>query len=49
MLERGLADKVEWPKGTIINGIKNGQPVKYKVWFDTDLGEWRVEHRELDI
>lgn len=48
ILERGLADKITNITAPIVDGIRNGQPVRYKVWFDMEQYEWMIEHRELD-
>ena len=48
VLYRGLADKITHATTRIVDGIKNEQPVRYEVWFDTEQYEWMVEHRELD-
>lgn len=48
VLDRGLADKITHTTIRIVDGIKNGQPVRYEVWFDTEQYEWMIEHRELD-
>lgn len=34
--------------GNTVKGQKNGQPVLLAVWFDDELEEWRIEHREMD-
>ena len=53
-IDRGLVDKVTsvYPapdEGTpkYVEGLKNGQRVKYYVRLDED-GYWLCEHRELD-
>lgn len=48
ILDRGLADKIIHTTTRIVDGTKNGQPVRYEVWFDMEQCEWMVEHRELD-
>lgn len=49
VLERGLADRTLSTSETpFVNGIKDGQPVRFEVWFDMDLNEWRCERRELE-
>lgn len=49
VLERGLADKVFNTSTTrFVNGLKDGAPVRFEVWFDHELGEWQVEYRETD-
>ena len=48
VLDRGLADKIIHTTTRIVDGIKNNQPVRYEVWFDTEQYEWMIEHRELD-
>ena len=54
VLDLNLADKITkcYPgpyEGLprFVEGIKNGQPVKFEVFFDTDACEWRCERREL--
>jgi hypothetical protein len=49
VLERGLADYVDYPDGTIVTGLKNGERVKFDVRYDEELEEWCIERRELDI
>lgn len=47
VLERGLADETLNTSTTkFVNGLKDGQPVRFEVWFDEELCEWRVERRE---
>jgi len=49
VLERGLADKILNTSTTrFVDGLKNGQLVRFEVWFDMDQSEWRIERRELD-
>lgn len=49
VLERGLADKVlNTSTGRFVDGLKDNQPVRFEVWFDDELEEWRVERRELE-
>ena len=56
VLDRGLVDtitSVEPPDpadGTPhhIEGIKNGEKVRYYIYYDPDMG-WLCEHRELNI
>jgi hypothetical protein len=49
VLERGLADKVlNTSTGRFVDGFKDNQPVRFEVWFDDKLEEWRVERRELE-
>lgn len=54
VLEQNLADTITacypqpyegWAK--FVEGLKNGDPVKFEVWFDRDLGTWRCERREI--
>ena len=54
VLERNLADEITkcypdpsegWPH--FVEGLKNGEPVKFEVFYDRDLCEWRCERREL--
>lgn len=48
VLDLGLADKITNSTTRIVDGIKNNQPVRYEVWYDTENYEWKIEHRELD-
>ena len=49
VLERGLADTVlNTSTGRFVDGLKDNQPVRFEVWFDDKLEEWRVERRELE-
>lgn len=49
ILERGLADTVlNTSTGQFVDGIKDGKPVRFEVWFDMEQSEWRVERREVD-
>ena len=53
VLESGAMDKIEEISNpsfmkTYVHGWKNGQKVLLEVWFDDDLEEWMIEHRELD-
>lgn len=49
VLDRGLADRTLNTSDTrFVDGIRNGQRVRYEVWFDNELCEWRVEHRETN-
>ena len=47
VLDRGLADRVTGADPPFVEGLKNGDPVRFEVWFDSDLCEWRCERREL--
>lgn len=53
VLDSGMMNKIEeipipsYSK-TYVYGWKNGQRVLLEVWFDDELEEWRIEHRELD-
>lgn len=47
VLEANAADKITNVQGNIVEGLKNGQRVKFKVWFDYDLNMWIYERREL--
>ena len=53
VLNSGIMDKIEeipnpsYSK-TYVYGWKNGQRVLLQVWFDDELEEWRMEHRETD-
>lgn len=53
VLGSGAMDKIEEIPNpsfmkTYVHGWKNGQKVLLEVWFDDDLEEWMIEHRELD-
>ncbi len=49
VLDRGLANRTLNTSDTrFVDGIRNGQRVRYEVWFDDELCEWRVEHRETN-
>lgn len=51
VLNSGAMDRIEdipnpsYSK-TYVHGWKNGQKVLLQVWFDDDIGEWQIEHRE---
>lgn len=53
VLNSGIMDKIEeipnpsYSK-TYVHGWKNEQKVLLQVWFDDEIGEWRIEHRETD-
>jgi hypothetical protein len=52
VLEYGTMDTIEevcstsYSARNYVYGWKNGQRVVLMVWFDDELGEWRIEHRE---
>ena len=47
ILERKLADETLNTSTTrFVNGIKNGKPVRFEVWFDDSLCAWCVEERK---
>lgn len=55
VLDLNLADEITkcypyphegWAR--FVEGLKNGQPVKFEVFYDRDLCEWRCERRELE-
>lgn len=48
VLERDLADVTFNSDERFVEGFKNGEPVRFEVWFDDELYEWRVERRELE-
>ena len=53
VLTSGMIDKIEKISNpsftkTYVHGWKNGQKVLLEIWFDDELEEWRIEHRELD-
>ena len=53
VLEVGVVDKVikvrpcQLYDAHIVEGLKNGQKVKFEVWFDSVQEEWKYERREL--
>lgn len=53
VLESGIMDKIEKISNISLTkadvyGWKNGQKVSIEVWFDDDVEEWEMEHRETD-
>ena len=46
VIEHGLADMTFNCDGRFVEGFKNGEPVRFEVWFDKELYEWRIERRE---
>ena len=46
VIERGLADVTFNCDEHFVEGFKNGEPVRFEVWFDKELCEWRIERRE---
>ena len=51
VLDSGMMDKIEEIPNpsynkTYVRGQKNGQKVLLEVWFDDELEEWKIEHRE---
>ena len=54
VLDSGAMDQIEevcsasYFTRSYVHGWKNGQKVVLIVWFDDDLCEWRIEHRESD-
>lgn len=54
VLDSGAADTIEevgslsYNSHNYVHGWKGGQRVNLVVWFDDDVGEWRIEHRETD-
>ena len=53
VLDSGVMDRIEEIPNpsynkTYVRGWKNGQKVLLEVWFDDELEEWKIEHRELD-
>lgn len=49
VLEHNLADQIlNTSTSRFVDGLKDGQHVRYEVWFDNDLCEWRAEHREIE-
>ena len=46
VIERGLADVTFNCDERFVEGFKNGEPVRFEVWFDKELCEWRIERRE---
>ena len=52
VIDMNLADRItrvyqDASFARFVEGVKNGDPVKFEVWFDTELLEWRCERREL--
>lgn len=53
-LNSGTADTIEeigplsYNSHNYVHGWKNGQRVNLVVWFDDDIEEWQIEHREMD-
>lgn len=53
VLESGIMDKIEKISHISltkadVRGWKKGQKVSIEVWFDDDVEEWEMEHREID-
>lgn len=53
ILESGAMDKIEKISNislmkAYVHGWKNGQKVSIEIWFDDDVKEWEMEHRETD-
>ena len=53
VLESGVMDKIEKISHisltkAYVYGWKKGQKVSIEVWFDDDVEEWEMEHREID-
>ena len=53
VLESGAMDRIEEIPNpsfikTYVHGWKNGQKVLLEVWFDDELEEWKMEHRETN-
>lgn len=53
VLKSSMMDKIEEIPSpsynkTYVHGQKNGQKVLLEVWFDDELCEWVIEHRETD-
>lgn len=54
VLDSGTMDKIKeispasYFSHNYVYGWKNGQRVVLEVWFDDDIGDWEIEHRETD-
>ena len=53
VLESGIMDKIEKISNVsltkaYVHGWKKGQKVSIEVWFDDDVEEWEMEHRETN-
>ena len=54
VIDSGAVDRIEEIGSTAysirnyVYGWKNGQRVTLMVWFDDEVGEWKIEHRETD-
>lgn len=54
VLDSGAIDEIEevcsasYSIRNYVHGRKNGQKVTLIVWFDDNIGEWKIEHRETD-
>lgn len=46
VLDRNLADRITYCDPPFVEGLRNGQPVRFEVWLDQ--AEWRCERRELE-
>ena len=53
LINANVVDKVthiepHWHRHSYIaDGVKNGAPVKFEVWFSDWEAEWKFEHREI--
>ena len=54
VLDSGAMDKIEeicsasYITRNYVYGRKNGQKVSLIVWFDDNIGEWKIEYRETN-
>lgn len=48
VLDRNLADIITHVYPPFVYGSKNGDRVRFEVWYDQGLEEWRCERRELN-
>ena len=54
VLDSGAIDQIDeicsasYSIRNYVYGRKNGQRVVLMVWFNDDIGEWQIEHRETD-
>lgn len=52
VLDSGAIDQIDeicsasYSIRNYVHGRKNGQKVILIVWFDDDINEWQIEHRE---
>lgn len=50
LFEAGVVDKTFNTSTTrFVDGLKNGERVRFEVWYDDQDCEWKFERRELNI